>query len=130
MLLCTGLLEFLEVKKEEQRCVALYIQRDCLKQHFRYLKEEHGGRRLNGAIVDHILVSQVFKGLDGDVFVVGGEHGAEVAKVASQQHDSKEPPHSTDHAAGQGLRVRASPWNDTDRVSLLSRVNLWEEQSE
>lgn len=49
------------------------------------LKEHHGGSSLDCAIIDHILVSQVFKALNGDVFVVGVQHGVEVAEVAGQQ---------------------------------------------
>lgn len=33
------------------------------------LKEHHGGSRLDCAIINHVLVSKVFKTHDGDVFV-------------------------------------------------------------
>ncbi len=60
------------------------------------LKEKHGGSPISCAIIDHILVSEVFKALDGHVFVVGVQHRAEVAKVAGQQQYSKQPPDGTD----------------------------------
>lgn len=60
------------------------------------LKESHGGSTLDCAIIDHILVSKVFKALNGDMFVVGVQCGAEVAKVAGQQQYSKQPPDGAD----------------------------------
>lgn len=60
------------------------------------LKESHGGSTLDCAIIDQILVSKVFKALNGDMFVVGVQRGAEVAKVAGQQQYSKQPPDGAD----------------------------------
>lgn len=72
------------------------------------LKELQGGSALDCAVIDHILVSEVFKALNGCVFAVGVQHGVEVAKVAGQQHYSKEPPDGADQTSRQSFRVRTS----------------------
>lgn len=68
----------------------------------------HGGSSLHSAVIDHVLVSEVFKALDGDVFDVGVQRGVEVAEVAGQQQHSEQPPDGADQASRQGFGVRAS----------------------
>ena len=56
----------------------------------------HGGTSFHCAIIYHILVGEVLKALDGDVFAIGVQNGVEVGKVAGQQQYSKQPPDGTD----------------------------------
>lgn len=72
------------------------------------LKEKHGGSRFDCAIIDHVLVGEVLKVLNGDTFAVGVQQGLEVAEVAGQQQYSKQPPDGADQPPRQGFRVRAS----------------------
>lgn len=93
-----------------------------------YLKEKHGGSRLDCAIIDCILVSEVFKALDWDMFVVGLQHVVEVAEVAGQQHYSKQPPDGADYTSRQAFRVRTSTWEETgsNRVKYpMTRPTVW-----
>lgn len=55
-----------------------------VRQELLCLEELHGGSTLDCAVIDHILVGEIFKGLNGEVLLlaVGVKHGIEVAKVA------------------------------------------------
>lgn len=66
--------------------------------------------RLQGAVLDFVLIGEVLRALDGILHALYGEEGGHVGGVGGDHDEGEEPPDPRHQARGRRLRRDLGPW--------------------